>query len=884
MAAVGTPEAANAGISVSARPDDFWVSRVEEAFRNFDISGTGSVDRKILAMMLTTLGPDLFDHSSADLLLSAFDGKAFGPIHYAKFLEWCSESVELFKEAPPPRFGSQADSPRSVSTEGLHLNIQIRAKDGTLLTLISAALYDTVHQLKQKIRTRMVEQLACDGLPVGAQRLAVHGLHLGDGDLLADYGAAGPDVSVTVQLERPPPLSVLDFACIVAGSGCACYSHSADRGPTESALQELELALSSVFNGRDVNARLQEQSGNELGCGPLLGVGSDDCGPPLWFLPRVHAHPSRLAVAAQWLLAHGARAEEACCNGRSAVDECFLHGNEAVLRVFLRWGISPPTWEQIVQGLVTISHGLSCIVHSDLGFSCGEAPLDELGRVGVLSRLDDVVAKARGVFTFLDMLRCELLPSNFLPDDLFMRAALIGGAWEQEVTLGGPGNERMNFLLVAAHSGHFWALAELVSRGLPWRAALPREKAYLPAGFSSQKLAEASSILEQRARIVVMSAELRMAILKGDMTGLRSLLAVANSLVGGGGGLCQGWSEGLIITAVRCGSSSEVLDVLLSSPRLDPNIGRHDYRGQGCFQLCSPLGQLASSSADGCVSLELVEGLVERLVAHPSVDLEFGQVSGHSERAECRLETPAFRFHQARMWNSLLCLLRAGASVPTCGAADPRLAMNGGQWAQVDKYMPAWDKREWLDSLDKDLVRESNLIQEQLKSLGSEVAVGLDQVAVAQRRRYLTAKISGARRLSLWLQQVRQPLFNFAGLAAYPTPFRQVASALRRGLVERPAKWLSSPLPLHALERLLSFLGFWEFPAVRPSYLRELRLRRVDGLERTCGYVGCPVYDWEVVVSDALFRLGDWAEEVYKARGTSFAAMQMDTFADPPLS
>jgi len=547
-------------------------------------------------------------------------------------------------------------------------------------------------------------------------------------------------------------------------------------------------------------------------------------------------------------------------------------------------GAEPPFWEETIQGVVSISHGLTRIVHSDLGFHCGGSSLDAATRKDMLKHMGVEVARAKQLLAFLETVRGELLPQSGLPRDVFELEALIEGECEQEVTFSGSTSQHRNFLLAAAHGGHCWALAELAHAGTPWPNPTP-------GGLSLEAVQSAAAALEERARAVVLMAEVRMAVLRGDVDGLRRFFPCGAWSVGsdGSGGTRavrqlsksslrarrdMGWSEGVLITAARCGASAEIAEVLLSSTRLDPNLGRYEYKGDRCFELFSTLGWLAScssSSSPGCPRGDTSKLLMERLAGRPGADLEFGCLSGSQSRAECRLETPAFRCRQAGNWHGLLCLMRAGAPIPTCGEGGSA-SRGGGGWGQVDHFAPAFGKgpTDWLDSLEQDLTRQRELTAQSLNPAPTSTRPPPPSLEEEERRRQMEVQLAASQRLARWLSQVRRPDFVFSALGAYPSSFREAAIALHRGWVQQPPRGLCSPLPRRSLEKILSFLGFWDVPAGRPSYIGGLRLRRIDGQHvRTGGYAGCPVEQWELLLSDVQFRLGDWAESVYRARGST---------------
>lgn len=820
---------------------DYNWSGVLRAFQEFDFDGTGTIDRADLSLLLMVLGPSCFTEISTTKLLNAYDdsaGTAGGPIQYETFLDWCSRrwSPRQPAGAPhgrPPRHrwgASRRNAPGELQApcKELQLNVAVHDEGGMRLMMVHASPFDIVSKVKERISVEMMAALGFNCAPVESQQLVLGEKWLQDADLLASCGLYGPDVRLQLVLLQPAPLQLLDFACVVAGvSSRSCEE------------QEVARALANAFCCRDVDAPLREgqssarQTPTARPSDQMESLYGAERGTPLWNLPQIRAPPGCISAAAQWLLQHGA-SYEATHAERSITDQCFLHGNEPVLRAVLAVGAPPPTWEQVLQGLVTASHGMGRVVYSDLGFPAGgvEPDLSASARNEILARMGAEVDQARSLLAFVDMVSNELLPTTEMPKDLFARAALIGGAMEQELTLGEVAGPHLSFLTAAAHAGHCWVLAGLVHKGLSW--GLSAKDKLRPGGLSPQWLASAAGALEAQCRAAVKAAGLRMALLRDGQGTSEGLLSTNSGQ--------PSWSEGLLITATRCGASRRLLARLVADPQFDPNLGVHRCRDAGGFELLSPLGWLASTKGARSAAAKAASAAVELLAAHRLTDFEFGRIVGRRSRAECRLETPAFLMRRTGTWLNLLVLLRAGAPLPVSQASDPRLSCNGGDWREVDEVLP---EDEWLDSLEQDL---------ELRLKDCQRAEG--------------AELRGARRLYGWLREVRCPNFRFATLSAFPVPFRAVAACLQRGLVQRPAPGRVA-WPERPLELVLSFVPFWGFAAGRRNYLQELHLRRLDGYARSSGYPGCPVSEWELLLSGAQFRLGDWAEDLYRSRRVS---------------
>jgi len=803
---------------------------VVQAFKEFDLAGDGSVDRKIFEYLLLSLGPDVFDPTSVDLLLNTFAGVGSKQIPYEKFLEWCSVGADAQRQA--------SDTVRIV----------IRREDGARIFVVGVKPSDTVLQAKRKVAKHFLATLAFDAAPLEQQRLLAAGRELRDGDVVQSASAAGgragaaatpaAPTELELQLAHPPPLSLLDFVCVVAGDAV-----------------DVGRALALAFCGRSVTHPLSgvgslasrpASQGTSPGRGPAEGSMSDmfdnasglgaelECGAtPLERIPGIRAKPNRLAAATRWLLAQGAADGIAgAASLAGAIDGCLRQCNAAVLRVLLAVeGAEPLTWEQAVHGIFSASHGLCRLAYKDFALLPGDDQA-RLDRREAIALLQVETAVAQGLADFVDLLRKEILPGLTLPSDLLDRPALIS---DEEVILGEPGSPGSSLLLAAAHGGHCWALAELARHGVPWK--LPNGGAKgKPGALSVHALRSASMALEDQLRANIRAAELRLAVLQGDVATIRRLQVEDACAV------LPTWSEGLLVTAARCGANAEVIEALLGDANADPNIGRYEYERRGAFDLRSALGCLAASASSlqkGGVTGDALDRLVERLVLHPRTDLDFGCVTGAASRAECVLETPAQCFRRAECWQWLHWVLLAGAS-PSSSDKDPRLSANGGDWGKVDPSA-AWgaSTTEWLDSLERDLKRAQSSGQ-------------------ADQRRSAT-------RLALWLRRVRKQDFAFPEVNIYPAPFRKVAATMVRGLAQRSGPRRPA-LPLRAVERVLSFVGFWDFPTGRPNYLRDLHLRRVDGYSRTCGYAGCPVYECEVLFSSCQLLLGEWAEDAYRAR------------------
>mmetsp|Transcript_81724 Transcript_81724/g.236944 ORF Transcript_81724/g.236944 Transcript_81724/m.236944 type:complete len:816 (-) Transcript_81724:68-2515(-) len=779
--------------------------------------------------LLLHLGNEAFSKDNVDLLISSFAGEQTDMIPYTQFLEWCSI----------------ADG---AITQAATISLVVRDKDGSKVEALRVSLYDSCRQVKRRVMGHCHQLLACDCAPVECQQLKLfrHGPNgrgceeasLSDFDvLLASTTAGDTPWEMELQLVQPPPLSMLDFACIVAGK------------------EPLDTALTLAFCGRDVTEPLASTDSAASPASPSRGSGAGVPGSsPLASLPSIRAPHQRLAATARWLLARGAGHHAEDVTG--AVNECLLHCNASVLQELMKAeGYEPLAWEQVVQGVFSASCGLSRTVEDDAISRLADVAGDDVGPLGadaremLAERLDAEVKEATELLDFVDILRRRLLPAVSLPPDLLSRPALLGcGGEQQEVMIGELGAVGASLLLGAAHRGQCWALAELTRRGVTWESSLGGK--CKPGGLSVHWLKSAAIALEDQFRAVLNSMALRVAILRGDAAVATTAALAAD------GCISASWSEGPLITAARCGVRRDVLDVLLQRSTADPNLGCYEYRGKGAFALMSPLGWLARSAASfrkqqGGEVPKAVNNMIERLVAHPFTDLEFGRVSGEGTRSECLLETTAHCFRCAGLWSGLLCLLQMGAPPGGVALHDPRLHANGGSWGKVDQPEDSiceLGQVEWLDALEQQLEGESASSED-----------------VAQK---VFQKQQAVARLLKWLRYVRRKEFVFPSVQSFPAPFRTVAKSLLRHMVQR-----SSPrrpaLPLRALERVLSFVGFWEFPTGRPCYTRELHLRRIDGYSRTCGLAGCPVYDRELMFSGCQLRLSDWAEDKFRARCAS---------------
>lgn len=696
------------------RPRPETLEAITSAFKKLDMNDTGRISRTELRCILLECR-DLRE-LDVDGLLDAITQDADGTLSYQHVLNWVFPSNDI-----EPSLHMTAEEEHTTASEGcnvpakatdrLHcMEIRVLAVSGKEVCKFQASATDLVDDVKRKIRQY-------SGPPSKRQQLLRDGCLLEDGKSLLALGITEDNVLLQLVRLQPPPLQEGEFEQVVAEKYAS--------------MKDLSVALEELFEDRDVNAQLRvppSEDSDEEGCkGDIQDAAApleDDscataCGTPLWKLAHTEAPSDQLTHAASWLLARGARADlkhppegitwfedwsDDLKPQLTVMEEYLSRRKAGLVRALLSSGVEWPTISSLLYALPE-DHSF-CPSHSAISGACRWNPLSEQ-----LRRLESDIARAEEFQDFTSLLKTELLPAvRPLP------ASLLS---QQFGTITGcPCDDTKTVLHhVLDNGGRGWALSLLLHHGAQW-CDLPsppplEDETDFRHGEcpSEQELHGVAGKLEALLALSIISAKTSTAIWRGDVAEVRRLLAE-----------CEGdpsWARlqsnsgvSLLVDSVRAGGNTDILDLLLSDHRLDPNPGLYEYGWHGSFQLWSALGWIAENGQD-YLDPNLLQDLIQRLASHPRCDPKFGKIeqgerpSGTGRQA-CAIGSALHMFQ--RHWNlfGVLALLRAGAPIPL-GKADPLLAANGGAWGSAMDHQPSEEVYEgspqssWLSSFELQL-------------------------------------------------------------------------------------------------------------------------------------------------------------------------------------